>query len=69
MLRIFNRFISWVDYKIKVFTYWFLIYRKCKCKCCVDGELYPHYGIAPHIHNMTKPGQFIGSTEMLPRDK
>lgn len=25
-----------------------------KCKVCFDGEFYPHYGLAPHIHNIEK---------------
>lgn len=37
-----------------------------KCETCCDGEYYPSYGLAPHWH---KGGSFIGSTELLPKEK
>jgi hypothetical protein len=40
-----------------------------KCKVCYDGYFYPDYGVAPHKHDFTKTGSFIGSTELLPKDQ
>lgn len=31
---------------------------KSNCKTCCDGEYYPYYGLAPHLH-----GSAIGQTK------
>ena len=36
------------------------------CEYCHDGEgesIYPYYGLAPHTHNLSISGGFIGSTD------
>jgi hypothetical protein len=39
---------------------------KCKNKEC---DFYPHYGMAPHNHDLKKTGSVIGSTVLISRDK
>lgn len=33
-----------------------------------DCEMFPYYGVAPHIHDLSK-GSFIGSTKILDKEK
>ena len=40
-----------------------------KCNTCLDGEIYPYYGLAPHKHDMTKTGSIIGSTVIDPESE
>lgn len=37
---------------------------KCGTKEC---EMYPYYGVAPHTHDLSKTGSFIGSTVYVPK--
>ncbi len=39
---------------------------KCKNPDCAD--IYPHYGVAPHTHDLSG-GSFIGSTRTKPKDQ
>ena len=42
-----------------------------RCDHCDDGQgqcLYPYYGMAPHRHDLSKTGSFIGSTVVDPKD-
>lgn len=48
---------------------WWNVYRGTKCRECADGYFYPMYGVAPHRHNLRRTGSFIGSTEVLSKDK
>lgn len=36
-----------------------------KCKICCDGIYYPNYGVAPHVHDLSITGSFIGSTKII----
>lgn len=37
-----------------------------KCNFCKENpDIYPYYGVAPHIHDLTKTGSIIGSTVLL----
>jgi hypothetical protein len=39
-------------------------------KCNYEGhDRYPTYGIAPHIHDLSKTGSFIGSTKIKPKSE
>ena len=35
---------------------------KCENQEC---DLFPHYGLAPHKHDLSKTGSFIGSTVVI----
>lgn len=35
--------------------------KECTNQYC---DLFPHYGLAPHNHDLNKTGSFIGSTKM-----
>ena len=38
------------------------------CKFCTDpdgGCCFPYYGLAPHKHDLSKTGHFIGSTVFI----
>ncbi|WP_295537894.1 hypothetical protein [uncultured Pseudacidovorax sp.] len=45
------------------------------CECCDDGEgycVFPYYGVAPHTHAVSDPGNplgWIGSTRLLPKEQ
>jgi len=47
--------------------------REC-CDMCDDGDghcVFPYYGVAPHTHALptpTHPTDWLGSTQLLPRD-
>lgn len=45
--------------------YCFLFKLLSKCKECLDGIIYPTYGIAPHIHDLSLTSSFIGSTKII----
>jgi hypothetical protein len=40
-----------------------------ECKQCLDGYWFPHYGVAPHVHNVSLNNLFIGSTVIIPKTK
>lgn len=40
--------------------------KECRNPHC---DMYPHYGVAPHRHNMARTGSVIGSTEILPKEQ
>ena len=50
--------------KLSIRFYFFLLKLFSDCKTCYDGYFFPHYGMAPHSHNLSKTGSFIGSTEI-----
>lgn len=42
--------------------------------CGADGDdvsecIYPYYGVAPHKHDLSKTGSYIGSTVVLPESE
>ena len=43
------------------------------CKSCGhgtdDGCVYPYFGVAPHRHDLTRTGSFVGSTVIEPRER
>jgi len=71
-----NRIIAYYQYaqlllrmKWFGFTFWITVERKCTCKHCCDGYFLPIYGIAPHSHDLSKTGSFIGSTVFGSKEK
>jgi hypothetical protein len=55
---------------LPAWLYYWLLKRLSKCKTCLDGVIFPQYGVAPHTHNLIRTnGSFIGSTELIPKAK
>ena len=62
-----NKIIRRLEGKIPNNLWFYLMELTCKCKYCLDGYLYPQYGMAPHSHNIPDLKSlvgFIGSTEI-----
>lgn len=49
--------------------------KKDFCEHCMnpdfpeDGCSFPDYGVAPHVHDFSATGSWIGSTRLLPREQ
>lgn len=55
--------------RVLVSLWYWLLGLFSECKECYDGLFYPSYGTAPHVHDFSKTGSFIGSTVILPKEK